>query len=169
MNILRSIRRFFHRPPDFVIGSSDAPYMRRWWVIPRNRVFNIYLHNIRRDDDDRALHDHPWWNVSVVLGGGYWEIRPVYQPVNAPTDSLGLQMFQPPHLTRTWRGWGSIVVRKATAAHRLVLDDSRPSWSLFLTGRTVRSWGFWCPNGWVPWREFVDITEGGNTTGKGCG
>jgi hypothetical protein len=47
------------RPPDFVIG-GDSPYMLRWWIIPRNKFFNIYLHRFLRSDDDRALHDHPW-------------------------------------------------------------------------------------------------------------
>ena len=26
----------------------------------RNKIFNIYLHQIIRSDDDRALHDHPY-------------------------------------------------------------------------------------------------------------
>jgi hypothetical protein len=44
--------------------------MRRWWVIPRNKFFNIYLHHFLHSDDDRALHDHPWWNVSILLRSG---------------------------------------------------------------------------------------------------
>src|SRR5580704_9904819 len=61
------------RPPDFIIGGNEFPYMRRWWVIPRNRIFNIYLHHFLRSDDDRALHDHPSWNVSILLKGEYTE------------------------------------------------------------------------------------------------
>ncbi len=41
-------------------------------------------------------------------------------------------------------------------------------WSLFITGRKVRTWGFWCPQGFVPWHEFVDQTDSGNI-GRGCG
>lgn len=165
MGILTSIRRFFHRPPDFVIGELETPYMRRWWVIPRNRVFNIYLHNIVRDDDDRALHDHPWWNLSIVLKGGYAEVTPYFNPLY---PDLALDVFHPPNLRRKWRGPGSVVLRKATDAHRLLIDKEQPCWSLFITGRSVRTWGFWCPKGFVPWRDFVSITSGGNTTGKGC-
>ena len=40
--------------PHFVIGGADDPYMLRWYLIPRNRRFNIYLHKFLRDDDDRA-------------------------------------------------------------------------------------------------------------------
>jgi hypothetical protein len=66
-------RSVMERKPDFVIG---ADYLRRWWVIPRNRWFNIYLHRIRHDDDDRALHDHPWANITLVLKGAYVEHTP---------------------------------------------------------------------------------------------
>ena len=49
-----------NREPDFIIGGHEAPYLRRHWLIPRNRFFNIYVHEFLRSDDDRALHDHPW-------------------------------------------------------------------------------------------------------------
>jgi hypothetical protein len=61
------------RKPDFIIGGADEPYMLRWWVIPRNRFFNIYLHHFLRSDEDRALHDHPWLNCSWLLDGRYTE------------------------------------------------------------------------------------------------
>jgi hypothetical protein len=89
-------------------------------------------------------------------------------------------------------GW--IRFRKATASHRLQLrnDYSKghwvenhaqighttggsvwsvprmPAWTLFITGRRVRDWGFHCPKGWVPWQEFTDPTDSGRV-GKGCG
>ncbi|HXG70575.1 MAG TPA: hypothetical protein VNJ04_08195 [Gemmatimonadaceae bacterium] len=140
----------FVRRPDFVIGGSE-PYLKRWWVIPRNRRFNVYLHEILRDDDDRALHDHPWWNVSVILRGGYVEVMP---------DG------------RRTRRVGQVVFRRAEAAHRLVLTRdvsgrAVPCWSLFITGPRVRDWGFWCPKGWRPWREFVNTRDHGSV-GRGC-
>jgi len=61
------VLRWVRRPPDFVIGPPDDPYMRRWWLLPRNRVLNVYLHHVRHDDDDRALHDHPWASLSILL------------------------------------------------------------------------------------------------------
>lgn len=156
--------------PSFVIGSKDRPYMKRWWIIPRNRFFNIYLHNVLRDDDDRALHDHPWPNMSIVLAGGYWEVTP---------DG------------RFWRAPGSIRLRSPWARHRLELDrheieagfdtvmnistltrPARPAWSLFVTGPNVRNWGFWCkrPDGterFVPWQDFVHPNDPG-LVGPGC-
>lgn len=51
-------RARMQRLPDFVIGDDpDRPYLRRWWIVPRNEYCNVYLHEILRSDDDRAGHD----------------------------------------------------------------------------------------------------------------
>lgn len=154
------------RKPDFIIGGADRPYMLRWWVIPRNRWFNIYLHKILRDDDDRALHDHPWWNVSILLRGSYIEVRP--DPKKAPTPYTRIADMP---TTRRRRGVGSIVFRKATTCHRLELPVEgggiRYVWSLFITGPVIRKWGFHCPRGWRYWQDFVASGDPG-AVGKGC-
>jgi hypothetical protein len=67
------------REPDLYIGGKDDPYLLRWYLIPRNRFFNVYLHKIVRSDDDRALHDHPWWWLSVMLKGRYAEVTRVQE------------------------------------------------------------------------------------------
>lgn len=135
--------RFPRRPPDFIIGTN---YLSRWWVIPRNRFFNVYLHKITGNDDDRALHDHPWLNCSILLRGSYREITPRGSFI---------------------RRAGSIVLRRAKAAHRLEVVNG-PVWTLFITGPAIRVWGFHCPHGWVPWRDFVDDLDTGKI-GSGCG
>lgn len=135
------------RAPDFVIGDPDQPYMRRWWVVPRNTGCNVYLHEILRSDDDRALHDHPWDNTSFLIAGSYVEVTPEGEFT---------------------RDAGSIVNRKATDAHRLVVPDGGRVVSLFMTGPLVREWGFHCPQGWRHWRDFVDSRDAGQV-GRGCG
>lgn len=132
------------RPPDFIIGDN---YLRRWHLIPRNNTFNIYLHHIRKSDDDRALHDHPYWNVSIILRGWYVEMMPGKQRV---------------------RGAGDIVFRRARDAHRLVVPYGGSAWSLFVTGPRRRIWGFHCPQGWRAWFDFVDPDDPGQP-GRGCG
>jgi hypothetical protein len=136
----------------FYIGGLDNPYMIRWFVIPRNPWFNIYLHKFCRDDDDRALHDHPWWFISIMLKGSYIEHR-----------------SGKPSLIRHAL---SFAFRPAVAQHRIELfrDDHGaiiPCWTLVITGRKKRTWGFWCPKGFVPWHEFVEHSDAGNV-GKGC-
>ncbi|UZW54022.1 hypothetical protein NUH86_10795 [Sphingobium sp. JS3065] len=135
------------RKPDFVIGEPVAPYLRRWWIIPRNEQMNVYLHEILRDDDDRALHDHPWANTSYVIEGCYREITPEGSFIREP---------------------GDVVMRQATDMHRLELIDGEPCISLFMTGPKVREWGFACPKGWVHWRDFTGGANG-ELVGRGCG
>lgn len=149
------------RGEDFHVGHPI--YLRRWWLIPRNRFFNVYLHQMLRDDDDRALHDHPYINLSLILDGGYVEVLP---------HGHG-------SLARKWRAPGSLIARRAVARHRLELPPAehapRPgilahpvSWSLFITGPRVRDWGFHCKSGWVHFRDFVNPDDGGATVGRGC-
>ncbi|MFT4129946.1 hypothetical protein [Labrys sp. (in: a-proteobacteria)] len=142
------------RPPDVTIGGKDNPYMRRWWVIPRNRWFNVYLHHFLRSDDDRALHDHPWWNLSILLRGEYTEHTIADGGVNV----------------RTVRKSGQFKFRGASSAHRIELHAG-PCWTLFLTGPIVRKWGFHCPNGWRHWKDFTAFRKTGNGSeiGPGCG
>lgn len=145
------------RSPDFVIGGAEAPYLRRWWLVPRNEEANIYLHHFCRSDDDRALHDHPWESRSLLLSGRYIEHVP---------DG-------PPRLFSA----GQEIWRSAEAAHRIeLLRDpygfEMPVWTVFATGPKVREWGFLCPKGWRHWRDFCGLTEDGRndgTIGPGCG
>jgi len=154
------------RPPDFVIGGAARPYIQRWWLIPRNRWFNIYLHRIMRDDDDRALHDHPWWNVSILLRGAYVEVRPDFKAAKTPYTRIADLP-----VTRKRHGVGSVVFRRATTSHRLELPIEnggiRYVWSLFITGPVIRKWGFHCPHGWRFWKDFVAQDDIG-AVGKGC-
>lgn len=165
-NIDRLIVRVTRRPPNIEIGGPENPYLRRWYVIPRNRVFNIYLHQFLRDDDDRALHDHPWPNCSIVLRGWYYEILFERRPEHGSALPATRTVLREPG---RWP-----VFRRAATAHRIMLPkvanfQAVPCWSLFLTGPALRNWGFWCPAGrWVHWRSFATGPRG-NVIGAGCG
>lgn len=133
------------REPDFVIGDR---YLLRWFLIPRNNYLNVYLHHFLHSDDDRALHDHPYWSISLCLWGSSIE-----------------------HLaagrSRTIRQ-GSIVLRSAAASHRIELRDGTDCWTLFVTGPRIREWGFYCPRGWRHWRDYTKPSSSGQV-GRGCG
>lgn len=139
-----------NRDPDIYIGGKQNTYLRRWYVIPRNRWFNIYLHQFLRSDDDRALHDHPWINLSILLDGEYTEVLPT---IGGTTTSRVLTA-------------GNLALRGPSAAHRVLLHAGN-CWTLFITGPRVREWGFWCPAGWRHWQDFTAGTNG-ETIGKGC-
>lgn len=137
--------------PHFIIGGKERPYMLRWWLIPRNPFLCVYLHKFLRDDDDRALHDHPWWFISIMLRGSYVE----------EVDGGKRERRAP-----------SVAFRRADHRHRVILPldvagNKIPCWTLVIRGRVTREWGFWCPRGFVHWKEFVAPADHGDI-GRGC-
>src|SRR6202451_4200464 len=102
--MLRNLRKWFFGwlkgGPHLVLGDPLRPYLYRWYVLPRNDWLNIYLHKFLRDDDDRALHDHPWQILSIILKGGYIEHLP---------DAI------------KFRNPGQCIFRDATHTHRIQL------------------------------------------------
>ncbi len=140
------------RDPDKIIGGSTGdPYLLRWYLIPRNRWLNLYLHKFLRSDTDRALHDHPWHNCSIVLDGSYKEVTP---------EGVYLRVAH------------DVVFRKPTDLHRVELffGGRAPVWTLFITGPMVQEWGFMCPKGKKHWKDFSDFYTGGDGSniGPGC-
>lgn len=129
------------RKPDRVINGG---YLQRWYIIPRNRFMNIYLHRFGASDDDRALHDHPWYSASFLLRGELLE-----------------------HSFKGGRHipWLIPVFRTAKFAHRLEVVKG-PVWTVFITGPAIRQWGFYCHNGWRHWTKFT--SKDGNSIGPGC-
>lgn len=137
---------------DFVIRPTNgAAYMRRWWIVPRNRFLNVYLHHVLRSDDDRALHDHPWPSVSLMLFG---QLGEVYRTARGDA-----------YRTITER---AVIWRGARFAHRLVLPEHSPgAITIFITGPRIRSWGFHCPKGWRHWKDFTAPGDS-SQIGRGC-
>lgn len=109
-------------------------YMERFWVF-RTRFLSARIHRILRSDHDRDLHDHPWDYATVILRGGYWEV----------TDA-----------GKRWYGPGSVLFRRATHLHRLILPAGAPATTLFLHRRKSREWGFRTDGGWVHWRTYTE-------------
>lgn len=139
--------------PDFIIGGGEKPYLKRWYMIPRNSLAGVYLHQFLRDDDDRALHDHPYaFNCSVLLEGEY---------IEHTIERGGIHI-------RDHRKAGDWKFRFGPAPHRIELVG-KSCWTLFLTGPRTRNWGFHCPDkGFVPWQIFTKADNPGEV-GIGCG
>ncbi len=147
---LKSLDKVMLRTPDLVVGEPEYPYLRRWYIIPKNRWFNVYLHQFLKSDDDRALHDHPWVSLSYAVSGYAGEIY-------ASLEVEGV------YYLRTVRA-GDFIFRRARHTHRMMIEDG-PFVTLFITGPVVRNWGFWCPKGWVSQQEFLGPD---GKSGKGC-
>ena len=117
-----------------ITGLDGSDYLIRRYLLPRNRVFNVYLHKFLGSDDDRALHDHPWYSFSILLKGNLIE-------------------HLPDGTTRKFKT-GKITVRSPEFQHRIELPEGESAMTLFITGPVVRTWGFICPKGWMSWKSY---------------
>ena len=103
--------------------------------------FGIYLHDIHKDDGDRAPHNHPWSFISIVLRGHYVE-RLYPDPLNKPTD---YRLQRHDRLSAHTMGRAS--------AHRIV-EASAGLKTLIITGRRQASWGFFVDGAHVDWSQY---------------
>ncbi len=181
------------RAPDLVVGAESAggPYLERWYLTPwrpwqtvmraraeanSTRAWrfaawaagllpNLYLHHFLRDDDDRALHDHPSCAASLMLDGSYIEHTIDKGGIHRRCEFwAGALRFLPTRHTHRIE----LPTAKRWVAGTGVVRSSIPCWTLFLMGPNVRAWGFHCPErGWVPWKQFTQAGKPGEI-GPGC-
>lgn len=123
------------------IGNEECPYMRRW-------VFNvgpgsIRVHHWTASDDPRATHDHPWWFLTCVVRGGYTDISQADGWLDTDDGSRHEDHLHP----------GSVRFRRALHAHTVRVDPGG-CWTIMLTGRHVRDWGFYIDGTWKRMRRF---------------
>lgn len=113
-----------------VICIEGMPYLERYWVGAAFGV-TVYLHRFLRPDEERWLHDHPWrWSAGLVLSGGYVEERLSHWDP-AVGYCVAIREVRP----------GRLNVLGAGAFHRVA--HVRPgTWTLFVTGRRCKGWGF---------------------------
>lgn len=119
-------------------------YLTRWRIF-QCPWFALYLHRINLPDADEHMHDHPWNFASIVLRGGYDEL-------------VRTRAHWPPSKTGQYgrrRGWLSVGFTGIDTAHKIVRLYRSPTWTLVLTGRRVKTWGFFTDEGFVRYREYL--------------
>jgi hypothetical protein len=131
--VIDYMRRY---PPTRVIENLEGmPYLNRWELRGNHPVFDVYLHEFVRSDDNHALHDHPAASMAIVLSGKY------------------IEWFQSDRYQI--RTEGDIIVRWAATPHRIEVDRGAPlPITVFLRGPKLREWGFYCVDGWRHHRDF---------------
>jgi hypothetical protein len=151
------LKKIVVKLPFRTIESPDGhPYLTRWYVWPSGPrtalsddavtpkvPFAIFIHFFHRSDEDRDQHSHPWSkSAALILKGGYLEER-----------GDAVRILKP----------GMINIIHRDDYHRVeLLDPKKGSWSLFIAGRNVSSWGFKDAKTGkhIPWREYL----GGDNT-----
>lgn len=114
-------------------GERCPTYMFRWRLL-RFRGRTIYLHHFIGNDWTKDLHDHPKRFITIGLKGSYTEETPE-----------GERQYIAPWL-RTF---------PATHRHRLRATNC---WTVAITLRPWREWGFWHGEHWIQWEKYVDST-----------
>lgn len=114
------------------IGPPECPIMKRW--IFQTPLGSIRLHHFIRPDDQRHLHDHPWWFITFMLKGSY-------------IDKADINGIRHEDILKV----GSIRFRPSNHTH---IVDTHNSWTLVITGRLKRNWGFWTEHGFRPVRNY---------------
>jgi hypothetical protein len=112
------------------LGRDECPYLIRWVV--NLKLFSIRVHYWISSDDDRALHDHPWWFITLLLRGSYIDIGEKSQDV----------------LKR-----GSMRFRRALHRHTVKVLE-RGTVTVMLTGPYCRSWGFYVGDKFLVTRQY---------------
>jgi len=131
-----------------LIGDDPNDLLMIRWIVFRTPSFGIFIHKFCRSDHERALHDHPWNFLSIILRGGYTEVFERCSPACEYGE------FQ----DSAWRRPGSILYRPATWKHRVILDPGKTSWSLVFVSGRKRKWGFWVNGKWCWWRTYNPYT-----------
>lgn len=141
----RLLKRLSSLFPSTIMGDGRGDIFFTRYDLIRCRWFQLYLHEFKRSDNSRCLHDHPWWFVTWILADGYYEECPTRDKV---TGKNGLFTT-----TKEWKRPGSILYRRAEFTHRIALRPDTAPWSLVLVGKHSRPWGFWTPLGWLAWKK----------------
>ena len=140
------------RTPYIHITSADGQeiYMCRWWLFnpyPHGSdgdgrrwpwLPSVRVHHIRRADEDRHHHDHPWNARTIILDGCYTEERGDQLITRIPGDTATLLFGE---------------------YHRIAQVAPDGVWTLFISGKKRGTWGFWVDGAKVPWREYTNAGE----------
>lgn len=129
------------------IGNIDCPLMRRWLI--ETPIGSVRLHHFLHSDDVRALHDHPWWFITFPLGQGYLDVTTCSRCGGHGTYTSGggdngahIRCGCRDGRVRThvepWR----FHYRPANYLHAV---ETNGCWTVIVTGRKVRKWGFLHP------------------------
>jgi hypothetical protein len=107
---------------------DGKPYLERYLLLRLPNGGMVWLHRFLSSDPDRGFHNHPWDSVSLMLVGGYDEIR--------------LKSMVPVvHKVRP----GQLNFILNETFHRVQLADD-DAWSMFTRMGTQHRWGFLRPS-----------------------
>lgn len=106
---------------------SGFVHFKRWQIL-KTPWFALYFHAIYKEDLDLYLHDHPWNFASFILKGSYTE--------QLENKEIKRKRF-------------SFCARKAEIFHKIKKLHSPVVYTIFLTGKRKRVWGYDVNGEWI--------------------
>lgn len=117
----------------------DSGYITRLHII-KTPWWAICLHWLNHPDLEPYLHDHPVTFLSIILSGGYGELR-----------KSGYR----------YREWYNLV--RATDRHT-IMYVSPHTVTLCFMGPKVQEWGFYKAEGKVYWKDYYAAKRAANVS-----
>ncbi len=116
--------------PVKVIKDDDGrPFLYRYHILSLWRDGpGLVVHHFVKSDPDRGHHSHPWLRgLSFILSGGYSE-----QILNDDKKTF---------VTYNRNRWTFNYIRGKGVYHRVMLDEGKTAWTLFVFGSRTKRWG----------------------------
>ena len=131
-------------------------FLERWGF--ECRWFGVFIHHIEAPDPGQDLHVHPWPFWSLILKGGYTELR-------CPIGDAIMLAEMSTRSGKIRRGWTNL--RERWSWKKLGLDECHTitevhgdTWTLVFRGRKCSGkWGFFTPSGFVTAVEYDTPTR----------
>jgi hypothetical protein len=117
-----------------VIGQPECPLLLRRTLLS-TRCGKVLLHEFLPTARDRDPHDHPSSFLTLVLRGGYDDVRP---------DGTIDRLHAP-----------AIRFRRAEHTHTTISHHTGAT-TLVVMGPKRRAWGFLRAGRWLPWRTYEE-------------
>lgn len=131
-------------------SDDDKVFLDRWgWECGS---FGVFVHRMEAPDPGLDLHDHPWWFVSWVLKGEYIERR-IPGRLACHDDKRIIPCTNRVCGNVRRRRWSLRAIR-LDECHTITDLTDGDVWTLVLHGPKRRTWGFYTPNGWMPWKLY---------------
>lgn len=134
---------------------EGVPYLDRYIVYVAGCT--LRLHKFWRGDDDRAPHDHPWNFITFPF-------RDYLEHVQEPSGREYVRVVKRLRFHYRPSGYRHIVLHgledisylRDGLRHKAQLRTSKPFWTIVITGRRTRSWGFWPEHDhYIYWRDWT--------------
>ena len=129
-------KRVMYRPNE---NGHPEKYLERFYIV-KTPFIEVMLHRFFMSDAGE-VHDHPWHSFGWILNNGYNET--VLKNGKEITHFRSVGHF----------GW-----RKSTDFHKVELlpNGSGKTWTIFVTLKRHKNWGFLTSKGWVPFTKYFE-------------